>query len=262
MTYQIILNKEIVMESLEKLFSLIQIPLTEEYISSSLTSAIVVGIIACALIIFTSIASKKALGLGITAGIFAIIGSIANHFSVVYFHTTTFVVTEKFVGSSQTEVDQMASDFVENYMTENLPKMIFYVLASAVVFVAWIVTLIFIIKMLKVKPKVFGIFALILHIVKFLFIAPVNTFTPILTNVAATEAAQKSQDTLVYAMVLIPLVLVAIAGLIAMIKRAKTPVAVAEAAAPVAEAEAPAVEEAPAAEAEAEAPAAADEESK
>ena len=256
------------MESLEKLFSLIQIPLTEEYISSSLTSAIVVGIIACALIIFASIASKKALGLGITAGIFAIIGSIANHFSVVYFHTTTFVVTEKFIGSSQTEVDQMASDFVENYMTENLPKMIFYVLASAVVFVAWIVTLIFIIKMLKVKPKVFGIFALILHIVKFLFIAPVNTFTPILTNVAATEAAQKSQDTLVYAMVLIPLVLVAISGLIAMIKRAKTPVAVAEAAAPVAEAEAPAVEEAPvaeeapAAEAEAEAPVAADEENK
>ena len=122
--------------------------------------------------------------------------------------------------------------------------------------------------MLKVKPKVFGIFALILHIVKFLFIAPVNTFTPIITNIAATEAAQKSQDTLVYAMVLIPLVLVAISGLIAMIKRAKTPVAVAEAAAPVAEAEAPAVEEAPvaeeapAAEAEAEAPVAADEESK
>lgn len=224
------------METLEKLFSLIQIPLTEEYISSSLTFAIVVGLIACALIVFASIASKKSLGLGITAGIFAIIGSIANHFSVVYFHTTTFAVSEKFVGSSLTEADQMASDFLENYMTENLPKMFIYMAASALVLAAWVVTLIFIIKMLKVKPKLLGIFALILHIGKFLFVSPVNTLTPILTNVAATEATQKSQDTLVYATVLIPLVLIAIAGLIAMIKRTKTPAAVAEAAAPVEEA--------------------------
>ena len=234
------------MEKLEQIFDLIQIQnLSDGYVSSSLTSAIIVGIIACALIIFTAIASKKALGLGITAGIFAIIGSVANHFAVVYFHTTTFVITAKFVGSSQGEVDQMVEDFTETYMTENLPKMLLYSLASALVFAAWVVILIFIMKAMKIKPKAAGltcgIVALLLHIGKFLFIGPVNIFSPILNNTSATEAMQKSQDSLVYAMTLIPLFLVAVAGLVSLIVRCVkkgAPEAVAEAAAPVDEAEA------------------------
>jgi hypothetical protein len=230
--------KEIVMGQIEKLFSLIQIPLSEEYISSSLASAIVVGIIACALIIFTAIASKKALGLGITAGIFAIIGSVANHFSVVYFHSTVFVKTIYAEGPQGSDLQGQLNSALTDYYAENLPKMIAYMLASAFVFAAWVVILIFVARMMNVKPKVFGIFALILHIIRFVCVASVNVITPIITNTAVTEAAQKSQDSLVYAMTLIPLVLVAIAGLIALIKRAKAPAAVAEAAAPVAEAEA------------------------
>lgn len=256
------------MEQLEKIFSLVQTPLSEEYISSSLTSAIVVGLIACALIIFSAIAAKRGLGIGIVAGIFAIIGSIANHFYVVYFHTTTFVVNETFLGSSVEDANQQASEFLENYMTENLPKMIIYVVSSALIFASVVVALIFIIKMAKVKPRVFGIFAIILHIVRFLFVAPVDLFTPILTNTATTEALQKRQDTITYVMFLLPLVLVAIAALIALIKRATAPV-VAAVVTPKVEAEAPAAEvEAPVAEAEAveaeaeavEAPVAAEEE--
>ena len=243
------------MEQLEKIFSLIQTNLSEEYISSSLTSAIVVGLIACALIIFTAVASKKSLGLGITAGIFAIIGSVANHFSVVYFHSTIFVETIYAEGPAGSDLQGQLNSALADFYAENLPKMIIYMVASALVFAAWVVTLIFIIKALKIKPKAAGltcgIIALLLHIGKLLFVGSVNTFTPILNDTRVTEAMQASQDKLVYAMTLIPLLIVAVAGLVALIKRPKAPEAVAEAAAPAAE-----VEEAPVAETEAEAPAA------
>ena len=259
------------MDQLENIFKLIQTPLSEEYVSSSLTSAIVVGLIACALIIFTAIASKKALGMGITAGIFAIIGSVANHFSVVYFHSTVFVKTIYAEGPAGSDLQGQLDSALADFYAENLPKMVIYMVASALVFAAWVVTLVFLFKVLKIKPKAAGltcgIIALLLHVGKFLFAGSVNTITPILTETPVTEAIQMSQDSLVYTMTLAPLALAAIAGLVSLIVRcAKGKSAVAEAAAPVAEAEAPAVEEAPVAEAEAEAeaeaPVAADEENK
>lgn len=245
------------MDQLEKIFHLIQTPLSEEYVSSSLVSAIVVGLIACALIIFTAIASKRALGIGITAGIFAIIGSVANHFSVVYFHSTVFVKTIYAEGPAGSDLQGQLDSALADFYAENLPKMVIYMVASALVFAAWVVTLVFLFKVLKIKPKAAGltcgIIALLLHVGKLLFAGSVNTITPILTETPVTEAIQKSQDGLVYTMTLLPLVLAAIAGLVSLIVRcAKGKSAVAEAAAPVAEA--PAVEEAPVAEAEAEAP--------
>ena len=247
------------MDQLEKIFHLIQTPLSEEYVSSSLVSAIVVGLVACALIIFTAIASKRALGMGITAGIFAIIGSVANHFSVVYFHSTVFIKTIYAEGPAGSDLQGQLDSALADFYAENLPKMFIYMAASALVFAAWVVTLVFLFKVLKIKPKAAGltcgIIALLLHVGKLLFAGSVNTITPILTETPVTEAIQKSQDGLVYTMTLLPLVLAAIAGLVSLIVRcAKGKSAVAEAAAPVAEAEAPAVEEAPVAEAEAEAP--------
>ena len=252
-----ILFKEIIMDQLEKIFHLIQTPLSEEYVSSSLISAIVVGLVACALIIFTAIASKRALGMGITAGIFAIIGSVANHFSVVYFHSTVFVETIYAEGPAGSDLQGQLDSALADFYAENLPKMLIYMVASALVFAAWVVTLVFLFKVLKIKPKAAGltcgIIALLLHVGKLLFAGSVNTITPILTETPVTEAIQKSQDGLVYTMTLLPLVLAAIAGLVALIVRcvkgkstAATSVAtIGDTEAPAAEAEAPVAEEAP-----------------
>ncbi len=229
-------------ETYMEVLARMQIPLSEEYISSSLTTAIIVGVIACALIIFTAVMSKKSLGLGIVAGIFAIIGSIGNHLAVVYFHTTEFFKVIFATGSNTSDAYDNLMDSLSQYYAEQLPKMGLYVLGNMLVMAAWILSLIFIIKMLKVKPKVFGIFALILHIIRYIAVAPMDAITPILGTVPVTEAIQKSQDLKVYAMTLLPLVLVAIVSLIYRIKSSKAPVAAP--AAPAEPVEAPA--EAPA----------------
>lgn len=222
----------------EEMFALIQIPLSEEYISSSLSSAIIVGLIACALIVFTAISSKKSLGLGVVAGIFAIIGSVANHFAVVYFHSTVFFKTIIVQGTVGSDLQGQLNDAMLEHYAENLPKMGIYLLANLLLLAGWVLSLIFIIKMIKLKPKVLGIFALVLHIIRYLLFASVDMISPIVSNSAAVEAIQKSQDIKVYAMTLIPLILVAIAGLVTMIKNSKTPAPVEQAAAPEAAPEA------------------------
>ena len=229
-------------ETYQQVISRMQIQLSEEYISSSLTTAIIIGVIACALIIFTAIISKKSVGFGVVAGIFALIGSIGNHFAVVYFHSTEFFKIITATGSNTSDAYDNLNEALAEYYAEQLPRMGIYVVANMLILAGWIMSLIFIIKMLKVKPKVFGVFALIIHILRYVAVASTDAITPVLTQGPITEAIQKSQDFKVYLMTLLPLALVAIAALINMAKSKKAPAAP-EAAPEEAPAEAPVEEQ-------------------
>ncbi len=192
----------------------LQIELSDTYINNSTVLAIIVGILCAGLIIATAFLNKKGRAYAIIAGIMQIAGVYAMQKMA-----HTFMELELFrvvTGTSENDVYNKVNDF---YM-ESLIEMIPYVLLSWVVLAAWVLTLVFIIKSMKLKPKILPVFGLITHIVRYVFILPFPLIQAFFEPV--TEQMQKNTDILNYIFTLIPFVLVFIAGLLTFLKSKKT----------------------------------------
>ncbi len=212
----------------------------EEYSSKLTSMAIIFGLLSVACCVVVAIANKKCRGMGIVAAIFNFFNAILTPAFIKSFHNTEFFKVEYITGSSQAEVDKLVDEFYAEYFAENIPGMILISLASVVMLLAFVFTLILIIKCMKgLKIKLLSIFALIITILRYLFVGPIDYFKPILQG-GATIETQMSQTSFYFIATVLPLVMIAVSGIVTLATKKKTP-AVVEA---VAE-EAPA-EEAPA----------------
>ena len=207
--------------------------------------SVVIGLMAAACIILRTIFTKKKLGFGIVCAIlcfFGIIGGqlFANHLAIA--------------------LHGLLSSSVE--ITSLIGSLIAYLLGMIMMMLGWLFSIIFIIKQMKDEPKIFGILALVLALVKYLVIPPFNTF-------GILGGPQTQDDFIGYSVFglivnLIPYILLLVGGILNMVKAKNAPavevapafeeeaVSVEEATAEEAPAEEAIAEEAPADEAEAE----------
>lgn len=200
-------------------FDNLKAELSADYIRSSTITAVIIGVIAAALIIFASIMYKKGMAMGIVAGVLQIPGALCMQKMAHYVLQMDFYRKEIFYGSSQEDVDQQIDEFMRSYFMESLLDIIPLMLCSAFCLLAWIFALIVVIKAMKRPPKVFAIIALILHIIRYVVIAPYDVITPIMDNV--TEASQKATDIRYYIFTLIPFVLFAVGSIFVRVKMKK-----------------------------------------
>ena len=210
----------------------------EEFSSKLTTTAIVFGLLAVACCIVVAIANKKCRGMGIVAAIFNFFNAILTPAFIKSFHNTEFFKVEYITGSSQAEVDKLVDEFYAEYFAENIPGMIMISLASVMMLLSFVFTLILILKCMKgLKIKLLSIFALIITILRYLFIGPIDYVKPLIAG-GATIETQMSQTNLYFVAILLPLVMIAVSGIVTLATKKKTP-AVVEVAAEPAPAEAP-----------------------
>ncbi len=212
----------------------------EEYSSKLTTMAIIFGLLAVACCVVVAIANKKCRAMGIVAAIFNFLSAILTPSFIKFFHNTPFFKIEYITGSSQAEVDKLVDEFYAEYFAETIPGMILSSVASVMMLLAFVFTLILIIQCMKAfKPKVLGIFALLITILRYLFVGPIDYIKPLLQN-GATVETQMSQTVLYFVAITLPLILIAIGGIIAIAKKGQTPAVIEVAAEEVVAEEAPA----------------------
>ncbi len=203
------------MEIFIKFFENMQTELSEAYITSSTTMAIMAGIFAAALIICTAFFMGKNKVLGIIAGIFQIIGVFCTQkMAHIFMQLELFTVIE---AGSAAELEEKLMEHLINSILDLIP----FMLCSFMLMAGWVMTLVFIIKSMKQTPKILPIFALILHICRYLFITPYPMIDALFAPV--TEANMVTTDMLNYAGVILPLILIFIPALIGLIKSKKAP---------------------------------------
>lgn len=202
--------------------------LSEEYISSAWIISILLGIFGMALLIFNAISVKRARPLGIIAAVFQPIGMIAAVKYVICYANIDFSkMVVHATGSSASDAMSKAKDqLMENWLEAILPQMIEWMLWAVVLTAAVVVTAVYAIMMFKTRTKVLAIFAFVFLVMRFLAIVPLNLFGIILGS--STEEAQALWDVVYRFFYLMPLLLLAVQGLLHMITQKKQAVAGAE----------------------------------
>lgn len=190
---------------------------SDEYVSSATVWSIVIGLIAASFIIFTAVTSKKNMALGITAGVMQVLGAVAAQQAAIQYWKCDFFKYEIVYGTSEGELIENLMEKYQEMILEMLPHMLLMYMYLAFMLAAWIVTLVYIIKTIKTEPKAFGIAALVVHIVRYAFVGPMNIFAPIF-GITLTDSVHASYDAFVYIVYLIPALLIGALGIMNFIK--------------------------------------------
>ena len=191
--------------------------LSEEYLESSWTAALIIGFLAFGFTLTAAICIKKGRVLGIITAITQLIGVLGARMSVVNFANTKWFVQKTIIGSSSADVQNQMNQFMQDYYGEVIPRMIWLAIGGALMTFSMIMLLVYIVGLMKVRPKVLPILGLVMIIVRFLFVAPINYFGMLMGNTTGIElmdAAQASWDKINYVVILIPVILIALQGII------------------------------------------------
>lgn len=229
----------------------ISLHLTEDYASGAKTLLIIMSILAFACVLLAAIAVKKARPLGIAVAIAQPIGFFAAFKYVIAYSAIDFSCLSMKTTSSVSMDDAMnklTEMLTERIMTDIFPGLATTFVWSFLMLAVFIMTVIYAAMLKKDtgKGKGLAVAALIISIVKYVLIAPTNNFALFLGG--ATTETQASWDPIYYIFSLIPLILIAVKGILVLTTPKEAPVAEAPAAEAAAEA-APVAEAAPAAEA-------------
>ena len=159
-----------------------KLSLTENQTTALIVAAIICGIIATAMMVYTAILNKKHLSLGIAAAVSQIVGFFAGAQMVIAYTKVDFNLLLGFGAGSTTE-EAMSSAFValiEN-LKEYYPSWLPFVIWGIIFFACTTITFAYITKLTAVKPKAFATFAFLLCILRWLFLSPVDSLHIILT---------------------------------------------------------------------------------
>ena len=159
--------------------------------------------------IFSTIATKGKLGKGIVTAIFQVIGSIGAHMYVAGFGKMQIFAI---ITAPENQLDQAVADFY----AEQIPYILLYLFGFMLYLAGVILMLVYVIPFLKKQPKVCGVFALIITILRIVVIQPFNMYHMF---EQATEATQKSWDVFYILFSMLPAILVSVVGLITMLKK-------------------------------------------
>ena len=213
----------------------------EATLKSMTTTAIVWAIVFLAATVFVALTVKRGTAIGIASGIVNALSIALTPKYLESFHELEFFKT---IYGTADELD----DLVAEYYAQQIPKMITFYAVTFLMLAGFILGLVFIIKNLSASPKIVAIIALVLQIVRYVFIAPIK-YTAMFTG-SITIEEQISQANTYYIFTVLPALLLVVLAVIALVNKGKGTAAPVEApaaeAAPVeAPAEAPAAEAAP-----------------
>lgn len=203
------------LEAIIEIFNLMQAELSDEYINNSYVFSAIVGFIFFAFFLVAAIKYKKARGLGITAGILQILGTLGAAMSVVAYHSYDLIAVVKGEGSNQAEAEEALKDALSSALSDMLGGYVLILIGSLLTLLAWIFALIYIVKIKSEIMKGFAISSMIIHIIRFVLISP--TCLPIdkiIDSVKVTEADQLAWDYVYYVACAIPFILLFIGALI------------------------------------------------
>ena len=187
---------------------------SEEITKNLLPTAIIFGVLISALLIFAAFASKKGRVITFFAAIPTLAVTVLGPKYAELFHTVEAV---KYVyGYSDAEINAK----LEEYYASLIPYYLFIILFSLCTILSLIFTIILCVKVMKATPKVFGIFALIITIMRYIFISPVPIISSLI-NGGATISGQQTQLLIYYASFLVPALLLATGALIRLISPKK-----------------------------------------
>ena len=213
----------------------ISLHLDEAYADGAKTLMIVMSIFAFAFLLFAAIAIKKARPLGIIAAIFQPIGFFSAMKVVLGYAQIDFSCLEMTFTSSYSMDDAMSKlqqALIEKFTDVIFPQMIAILPWAFLMFVTFIITLIYSIMLIKAKGKGLAVTALILIILRYLFVSPIELIGLLLQSGSAKT--QSAWDVVFYLACTLPLFLMAIQGIINLASK-KEPVVEAAVEAPVAE---------------------------
>ncbi len=192
-----------------------QIELSEGYLSSSTLLSIIIGVVAAALTVTSAFLLKRGKVFAIITGIFQIIGSFCAQKMAHIFMDLDFVIT-----ATGETADEAMENLSQLYM-DALAGLVPYMFCSMLFMASWVLTLVFIIRSMKLKLKVFPILALIIHILHYLGVSPIAGLNVLNLSGEITEEIQVQTDIQNYAVTLIPIVFVFISALVTSSKSRK-----------------------------------------
>lgn len=207
------------MEKLDNFFEGLQTTLTDEYISTSRIMSIIIGIIACALFIFTAVSTRRSTVFGIIAGVLNGFSMYVAHCLIVLFHRIDFIFYETIYGPAD-QISDLVAKAESEYWANTLPDLILFILCMLFINIAWVTALIYMIRLLKIKPKILTVFALFIHIIGYIFIFPINIISPLVAG-EMTVAMQETQDIIYHISVLTPIILFSICALMHIVNSKK-----------------------------------------
>lgn len=201
----------------------ISLHLDEFYAASAFGTFLVISIVAFALTLFAAIAIKRARPYGIIVALAQPVGFYATMQYVLSYAQIDFSCLEMKVTSSVSMDDAMSKlseKLTEAFITNIVPYIGSLVIWSLVLLCVFVMTLIYICLLIKAGyGKGLAIGALIIYILQYLFIPPVNTL-PMLLEMG-NSATQGIWDIVHNFAALLPLILIAIQGIVVLVGNAK-----------------------------------------
>ena len=212
---------------LEDMAKSLDLKLSASYTDSALTFALIVGFIAMALLLFNAIAVKRGRVYGIIVACLQPIAMFGAHSALVSYANVDFsklIVSATSKISMQDAMDKMEEKLAQNIQEYILPELFGFIFWSIVLLGIAVMTFIYFILLFKVKKlKVMPILALVLGIIRVLTLS-VDMAGIFTAN--ATQAGQETWDIVYAVIILLPMVLVAIQGLVHLLTKNKAPVAI------------------------------------
>ncbi len=186
----------------------------------------VIGVVCAAIIlalfIVPAVVSKKNMVIAIVAGAFNFLSAILMPCYVRFFHTLPIVV----------EVQPGTVNEAMMNLISTLIKSLGVMAITVLMLISFVLSIVYICKSFKFKPAIFAVAALIINIVRYLYVAPYQTMFPVIFKLVAPSnpslvtimtIGQAFQLVLYYAAIMLPLVLVMASALISTFKSKKAP---------------------------------------
>ncbi len=218
--------------------------LDDTYILLSWVATILLAVLAFALTLFAAIAIKRARPLGVIVALAQPIGIVAATNVVLSYAKVDLSVLNLRVTSTVSQSDAMTKLYTkmgEVFIEKVFPQMIENYFWSAVLGIVTIITIVYFILLFKPAGKACAIIAMILTTVRLFFINPIEMFSVLLNS--PSQTIQGLWDVVFRFILILPLLLIAIQGIVNLVSNAKAKkAAAAEAAAAAVVAEAVATE--------------------
>ena len=182
--------------------------------------AIVCSVVVLALYILPAIVAKKNMGIAIVAGVTNFLSAILMPVYIWIFHTLPIVV----------EVRPGTPDEAMMNLIGTLIKSFGLLAITALMLIGFVLSIVYICKGFKFKPAIFAVGALIINILRYLYIAPYQAMFPVIFKLVAPENpatvtimafGQAFQLLVYYAAMMLPLLLILFASLISKSKEKK-----------------------------------------
>ena len=215
-------GKDFDLEQAMEFLKTMELTLSESYQTSSMIWTVVLGILSFSLVLFVALVIKRARVLGILAAVAQPVGLFAARQSVMaygelQFYTRTNAFIEKMDNGQFTQAQAEAE--AKAFMTPLFTELIFCAVWMLLAIVCTVLLGIYMVMLIKVAPRAFGIVGLVLTGIKWAGFLPVNLYGLLLKSM--TEEGQILNDIAYRGLTVLPILLIAILAILVLNQKKK-----------------------------------------